>query len=251
MAPSPRDRKRGRAEGTPVTMDLTVGPVAAGGGCVARAEDGRVVFVRHTLPGERVLARVTAERASFLRADAVEVINAAPDRVAAPCPHAGPGRCGGCDWQHVAVPAQRALKADLVAEQLRRLANVDRRVEVEEVEGAPDGLGWRTRVQFAVDPSGRTGFHRHRSRSIQPVESCPIAVSAITGLGLGSARWRGARHLEVTASPAGGLPVVSVDAGRAESERHHRRLPPGWWSTATWSRVRAEPYSRSSATGSR
>ncbi len=104
---------------------------------MARADDGRVVFVRHTLPGERVLARVTAETSSFLRADAVEVIEPSPDRAVAPCPHAGPGRCGGCDWQHVALPAQRALKADLVAEQLRRLAGVDRRVKVEELEGRP------------------------------------------------------------------------------------------------------------------
>ncbi len=195
-------------------MELTVGAIASGGGCVARAGDGRVVFVRHTLPGERVIARITAEATSFLRADAVEVIEPSPDRVVAPCPHAGPDRCGGCDFQHVALAAQRTLKADLVAEQLRRLAGLDRRVEVEAVEGPPDGLHWRTRVRFAVDHSGRTGFHRHRSHRLEPVEACPIAVPAVTEVGVGALRWSGARHLEVTASPAGGDPVVSVDAGR-------------------------------------
>lgn len=82
-------------------IELVAGPIAAGGGCVARADDGRVVFVRHTLPGERVLAQVTAETSSFLRADAVDILEPSADRVEPPCPHAGPGRCGGCDWQHV------------------------------------------------------------------------------------------------------------------------------------------------------
>jgi tRNA/tmRNA/rRNA uracil-C5-methylase (TrmA/RlmC/RlmD family) len=195
-------------------MELVTGAVAAGGGCVARADDGRVVFVRHSLPGERVVALVTSETRSFLRADAVEVLEASADRVTPPCPLAGPGRCGGCDWQHVAVPAQREMKEALVAEQLRRLAGIDRMVEVEEVPGAPDGLGWRTRVRFAVDGTGRVGLHRHRSTTIEPVEHCPLATPAVDGVGVGQVRWRGAHHVEVAAPPGGGRAVVSVETGR-------------------------------------
>ena len=95
------------------------------GGAWPGLPDGRVVFVRHCLPGERVRARITAVTTSFLRADAVEVLEASSDRVAPRCPHAGPGRCGGCDFQHVTLPAQRRLKEDLVAEQLSRLAGLD------------------------------------------------------------------------------------------------------------------------------
>ncbi|HVU91513.1 MAG TPA: TRAM domain-containing protein, partial [Jatrophihabitans sp.] len=80
-------------------LELTVGAPAAGGACVARF-DNRVVFVRHALPGEQVRALVTEDRGRFLRADAVEVRSPSPDRVEPPCPHARPGRCGGCDWQH-------------------------------------------------------------------------------------------------------------------------------------------------------
>lgn len=63
--------------------EVEVGPVAHGGHCVARTEAGRVLFVRHTLPGERVVARVTHgdETSRFLRADAVEILDAAKDRV--------------------------------------------------------------------------------------------------------------------------------------------------------------------------
>jgi tRNA/tmRNA/rRNA uracil-C5-methylase (TrmA/RlmC/RlmD family) len=86
-----------------VLLELDIGNIAGGGGCVGRAPDGRVVFVRHALPGERVMARVTATTTSFLRADAVEILRTSPDRVTPPCPHAGPGNCGGCDFQHVSL----------------------------------------------------------------------------------------------------------------------------------------------------
>ncbi len=203
-------------------MELVTGAIAAGGGCVAHAEDGRVVFVRHALPGERVVAEVTSETRSFLRADAVEVLAPSPDRVDPPCPLAGPGRCGGCDWQHASLPAQRRLKQSLVAEQLRRLAAVEHEVLVEEVPGARDGLGWRTRVRFAVDRAGHPGLHRHRSHEIEPVVHCPLATDAVNGVGVGGSLWRGAHHVEVTAPTGGGSPLVSVETGRrslAESPR--------------------------------
>ena len=207
-----RDHGGGAEVGT--VMDLVVGRIAAGGGCVARADDGRVVFVRHALPGERVLAEVTAGTRSFLRADAVEILEPASERVTPPCAHAGPGKCGGCDWQHASLPAQRAMKGALVEEQLARLARLERIVEVEEVPGAPGGLGWRTRVRFAVDRTGQVGLHRHRSHAVEVIEQCPITTDAIGRLGVGRLLWRGAHHLEVTASPAGGPPVVSVETGR-------------------------------------
>ncbi|NUR08378.1 MAG: TRAM domain-containing protein, partial [Nocardioidaceae bacterium] len=131
-------------------VEVRVGNVGHGGFVVGRHE-GRAVFVRHALPGELVVARVTegSEGDRFLRADAVDVREASPDRVEPPCPLAGPGRCGGCDWQHATPPAQRRLKAAVVAEQLLRLAGLDVDVTVEAVE--PEALGWRTRVQWAVD----------------------------------------------------------------------------------------------------
>jgi tRNA/tmRNA/rRNA uracil-C5-methylase (TrmA/RlmC/RlmD family) len=190
-----------------VRIELTVGRVANGGWCVAR-HDGRVVFVRHALPGERVIAEVTEETARFLRADAVEVLEASPDRVTPPCPFSGPGRCGGCDWQHASLDAQRRLKADVVAEQLRRLAGIDHKVTVEEVPGAPDGLGWRTRVQFAADRDGSLGLRRHRSHDIQHVDACLIAHPAVEGVGAETLRWRGAAGVEVVASTSGDRAVI-------------------------------------------
>ncbi len=199
---------------TDTVVELEVGAIAAGGGCVGHAPDGRVVFVRHSLPGERVRARITSATTRFLRADAVEVLVPSPDRVPPVCPHAGPGRCGGCDFQHVRLTAQRHLKEDLVAEQLARVGGVDLRVEVEDVGGAPEGLGWRTRVAFGVDRDGTVGLHRHRSHELEPVVTCPIATDGVNAAAAGTVRWVGARQLEVSASPDGGRPVVLVDTGR-------------------------------------
>ena len=196
------------------SVELELGSPAAGGACVARAADGRVVFVRHGLPGERVRAVVTSETAHFLRADAVEVLSASPDRVVPPCPYAGPGRCGGCDFQHVDLAAQRGLKAQLVEEQLRRVAKVERAVVVEPVAGDEDGLRWRTRIQLAVDASGRAGFRKHRSHDIEPVDACLIATSDVESVGAQRLRWPGASAVEVAAS--GAQRLVDVSGRRVE-----------------------------------
>jgi tRNA/tmRNA/rRNA uracil-C5-methylase (TrmA/RlmC/RlmD family) len=156
-------------------VDVEVGPIAHGGHCVARYE-GRVVFVRHTLPGEVVRAVVTEgeDSSSFLRADAVEILRAAAGRVERRCPVSGPGLCGGCDFQHVDLATQRELLASVVREQLNRLAGIDYDVVVEPADDG-DGLGWRTRVEFAVDADQRLGLRKHRSHDVVPVDPCPIA----------------------------------------------------------------------------
>ncbi|GAB7189980.1 class I SAM-dependent RNA methyltransferase [Kineococcus sp. NUM-3379] len=215
----PRDDS---AVGTEV--ELVVGPVAHGGACVARHE-GRVVFVRHALPGERVRARVTegGGSAKYWRADAVEVLQASGDRVEPPCPVARPGLCGGCDFQHVALPAQRRLKAAVVAEQMRRLAGLELDVEVEAVPGDAGGLRWRTRTAFAVDGEGRAGLRRHRSHDVVPVEDCPITVERAVGTGVLAQRWPSAAQVEVAVPSGEGDPLVVVTPAEGAPER--LRLP--------------------------
>ena len=206
------DHKADVGTGAGALLELETGAIATGGGCVARADDGRVVFVRHSLPGERVLASITGEARSYLRADAVEIIRASPQRVQPPCPNAGPGRCGGCDWQHVNLPEQRRLKGALVAEQLQRIAGIERTVEVTEVDGAPLGLGWRSRVRFAVDDSGHVGLHQHRSHELQLLTECLIASPGVEALGVERMEWPGITDLEVFASETGSDRLVSVTA---------------------------------------
>ncbi|MFI7437064.1 class I SAM-dependent RNA methyltransferase [Micromonospora haikouensis] len=197
-------------------VELTVDAVAPGGHCVARV-DGQVVFVRHALPGERVVAEVTEVHRGFVRADAVTVLDAAPQRVAPPCPYAKPGLCGGCDLQHVAPAAQLDWKAAVVREQLRRLAGltdaeIDRLgVRVAALPGGP--LGWRSRVRYAVDAAGRAGLLKHRSHEVVPVDRCLIAHPAIQALPVLGRPWPAAEAVEAVASTGGDVTVTALPDG--------------------------------------
>lgn len=206
-------------------VEIEVGPVAHGGHCVARHE-GQVVFVRHTLPGERIRARVTevGSGARFVRADAVEVLEASAHRVRPPCPFAGPGRCGGCDWQHVDLSAQRELKLAVVREQFERLAGLSltglgpdgTEVVCEPVPGDEDGLRWRTRVEVAVGQDG-TGLRAHRSHQVIPVEDCLIAHAGVLETGVLEARPDDPVVALDAVAPSVGDPVVvplAASAGR-------------------------------------
>ncbi|MGH3266454.1 MAG: class I SAM-dependent RNA methyltransferase [Trebonia sp.] len=199
-------------------VEVSIEDVAQGGWCVARPDGLPVLFVRHTLPGERVIARVTEVTSRFARADAVDILVPSPDRVGAPCAHARPGGCGGCDWQHASLPAQRALKAAVIAQQLRRIAGLEREVTVEPLPGAASGLGWRTRVQFAVDRDGVAGLRGHRSHRVVDIGDCLIAHRAIRDLDVPGDDWTGATGVEVA---VGGVEstenfaVTVVEAGGA------------------------------------
>lgn len=208
------------ADGLTVGDEVVVaaGAIAHGGFVVARHE-GRVLFVRHALPGEQVRARITEGGPGdrFLRADAVEIVEASPDRVPPPCPYAGPGLCGGCDFQHVGVAAQRRLKATVVAEQLHRLAHVERDVVVEAVPGDSDGLRWRSRTEFAVDPDGRAGMRRHRSHDLLAIDDCLIASERVVGTGVLQGHWAGEKAVDVVAPSEGPTVVVRIPSDEPTS----------------------------------
>ena len=157
---------------------VEVGPVAHGGHFVARHE-GRVVFVRHALDGELVDVRITEVNRRFARGDAVAVHRASPHRVTPPCPIAGPGLCGGCDFQHVDPAYTRELKRQVVTELLGHLAGYTFTGQVEEV--LPSPLGWRRRMRYSLDGDGRPGLLAHRSSEVVPLPEtgCLIADPGI------------------------------------------------------------------------
>ncbi|WP_328395519.1 class I SAM-dependent RNA methyltransferase [Streptomyces sp. NBC_00390] len=215
--------------------EVEIGPVAHGGHCIARTDEGQVLFVRHTLPGEKVVARITEgeQDSRFLRADAVRIIEASKDRVEAPCPYSGPGKCGGCDWQHAKPGAQRRFKGEVIAEQLQRLAGLtpeeagwDGTVMPAPGDKLPPGEvpAWRTRVQYAVDAEGRIGLRKHRSHDVQPIDHCMIAAPGVTELGIEKQDWpqmetveaiaaigSSDRQVVLTPRPGGRLPLVELD----------------------------------------
>src|SRR6202034_789594 len=125
-------------------LTLTVGAPANGGSCVAR-HDGRAVFVRYALPGERVRVRVTADRGSYWHAETMEGLEPYDDRMASLCPIAGVDCAGCCDLAFVDPAAGRALKAEVVSNQLARLGNYQWSDAVAPVSAAAP-TGWRTPI---------------------------------------------------------------------------------------------------------
>ena len=157
--------------------------------------DGRVVFVRHALPGESVRVDVTESTSKFSRGDAVEILESSVDRVSPPCPYAHPGGCGGCDLQHASTNGQVAWKTSLVGEHLRRIAGIEREISV--VEAASDPKGSRTRLRCAVDDEGRLALRAARSHDLVALDACWIADSKLAPAFATS--WHGAEEVELRA----------------------------------------------------
>jgi tRNA/tmRNA/rRNA uracil-C5-methylase (TrmA/RlmC/RlmD family) len=167
----------------------------ASGGGVGRLPDGRVVFVRHSLPGELVRVAVTETTANFSRGDAIEILEASPHRVAPPCEYAHPGGCGGCDLQHADATAQALWKSSLVAEHLKRIAGIEREVVLTAPSSVPRGS--RTRLRCAVDSEDRLGLRSSRSHDLVAVDQCWIADSAFAPAF--ATAWDGAEEVELRA----------------------------------------------------
>jgi tRNA/tmRNA/rRNA uracil-C5-methylase (TrmA/RlmC/RlmD family) len=183
--------------GTP-SADLSI-PVRiqrpATGGGVGRLEDGRVVFVRHSLPGELVLVDVTETTTSFARGDAVEVLESSPERVRPPCPYAHPGGCGGCDLQHASFAAQSAWKMAIVSEHLKRIGGIEHDVNVVAALGPAQAS--RTRLRCAVNDDGQLCLRAARSHDLVAIDACWVANANFTPAFATS--WEGAQEVELRA----------------------------------------------------
>lgn len=155
--------------------DLTITSLAAGGDGVAR-HDGLAVFVPRTAVGDVVRASLVS-RGRFARGSVRDLLLASPDRVEAPCVHYVHDDCGGCQWQHLAIDAQRAAKAQLVVDAMQRIASV--RLPHPEVIGDARTLGYRRTISMTVRGHGKRrvgGFHAAGDPdTLVPIERCLLA----------------------------------------------------------------------------
>jgi tRNA/tmRNA/rRNA uracil-C5-methylase (TrmA/RlmC/RlmD family) len=188
-------------------LTLEIEKVAHGGIFVARHE-GRVVFVNHVLPGEKVLARVYEDRGgAFCRAEPIAILTPSTHRVKHFWKEAETLGAGGAEFGHIALDYQRELKAQVLSEALQRMAKTELSVEVQPLEHDVEsgGLGYRTRVQLHVDEAGVAGPYRERSHDVVPVKRLPLAVADIEELGLHLKNWQNVKRIEIAASSTGQL----------------------------------------------
>lgn len=188
-------------------LELEIEKVAHGGIFVARHE-GRVVFVSHTAPGEKVKAKVYEDKGgSFCRAETLEVLSPSKNRVSHIWKEADRLGAGGAEFGHLALDYQRSLKTDVLEESLSRMAGISQRVQVLQVPGdeTTNGLGYRSRVQLHVSAEGVAGPYQERTHNVVPVKSLPLAVTEINELGIHLKNWQDVKRIEIATASTGGV----------------------------------------------
>jgi 23S rRNA (uracil1939-C5)-methyltransferase len=170
-------------------LELTVDSLAYGGRGVARHGE-LVVFVSRALPGDRVRARVTKFKRRYAEARAVELLEAGPGRVEAPCPHFG--TCGGCAWQDLDYARQLEHKQAQVVDALERLGRLEG-YELRPIEPAVAQFGYRNKLEYSWSegPDGPSlGFHvAGRWDQLLPIEACLIAGTPSNDTRAAAERW--------------------------------------------------------------
>ncbi len=141
------------------------------GEAVGRRDDGKIVLASYGIPNERVVVEVREEHASYIVAEVVEVLRAAPERVTPPCPHFG--ACGGCQLQHIAYAEQGRIKQQVVEDQLRRVGRIVA-PPVSGILAADDPWHYRNNARFTVRREGVTGFTHWHTHRFEPIETCMI-----------------------------------------------------------------------------
>ena len=160
-------------------VEFSIGSLGAQGDGIARLNDGRQVFVPFVLPGERVRASVSVDRAGVLRGAVREILDPAPDRVAAPCPHFL--ICGGCALQHMANAAYRSWKIETLTTALGR-RGIETPPLLPLVAAEP---GTRRRADFTVRRRREDvllGFNARASHRVVDLATCHVLDDRLTAL---------------------------------------------------------------------
>lgn len=185
-------------------LEVDVTAIAHGGHCIARYE-GRVIFVRHTIPGERIIVEISDVTKSYARGNCISVITPSKYRVGPPCSFARFDGCGGCDFQHIDLSYQRQLKSEIIREQFARLAKINIQLEVEEVKPT---LHWRNRMEFTVSENGKLGLYASRSNKIVEIDKCLIAHEDIDIERINQVKLPQAQRVDVVITSKGQRAVV-------------------------------------------
>ena len=179
-------------------VTLNIESIANGGHFIAR-HDNQIVFVRHTISGEKANVKITAINSKFAFGDAIEILKSSKDRVEAPCKYSHPEGCGGCDFQHIKPQAQLDLKRAVIEDQFKRIAKIEVRPELIYTEPS-NGLNWRSRLNLSVSENKNLGLRAFRSNKIIEVDECLIALKEINDSEIFTKKWDYEDNLKISYS---------------------------------------------------
>ena len=181
-------------------ITLTIQDIAFGGDGVGRTGDF-VVFVPFVMVGETVTVEITEVKKSFARARLIRVETAAPERVTPECRYFQ--QCGGCQYQHIAYPAQLQIKQKQIADLFERVGKISRDV-VAPLLPCPAPYGYRNRIMIRSQWNGPAkklvvGFVRTDNKFVEDIEECRIAEPALN---------EQIKQVRANPPPKGGIKVV-------------------------------------------
>lgn len=160
-------------------MEVKIEQMVYKGNGMARLDDGRIIFIPFSMPGEVVSIDTPENRNGVLYAQPLIIETPSPFRVKPLCPYFG--ECGGCQYQHISYPEQLRIKKSILREQLDRVGGLEN-VQINETIPSSKEYNYRNHVQFHLDPTGRPGFQRALSHDVVAVDKCLIVEDQINDL---------------------------------------------------------------------
>jgi 23S rRNA (uracil1939-C5)-methyltransferase len=166
--------KAGIAHVVSRTVSLAIDAIAAGGDGVAR-NDGLVVFVPRTAPGDVITASISG-KGHFARGSLRTILRPSSDRVTPSCPHYTNDRCGGCQIQHIGYSSQLSAKQRIISDAMMRIGK--REIDTPEITPSADEWRYRTKLTLAMHRRAEgwiAGLHPYDDPGrVFPLVDCPI-----------------------------------------------------------------------------
>ena len=179
-------------------ITLDIGTIANGGHFIARHNE-QIIFVRHSITGEKANVKITAVNSKFAFGDAVEILKKSKDRVNAPCKYAHPEGCGGCDFQHIDLKTQLNFKKIVIQDQFKRIAKIDINPDLISAD-SNNGLNWRSRLNLGISENKKLGLRSHKSNKIIEIDECLIALKEINNLDVFNKHWENNDNIKISCS---------------------------------------------------
>ena len=162
------------------SLRLHVEKLLGNGNGLCRLDDGFVVFVPHTAPGDIIDARIIKVTKSYAVAKTLEIIQPSPSRYEDGCPFSK--SCGGCTFQHISYEKECEFKENMVNDALSHIGKLD--LKVENFYGAKNISGYRNKAVYPVgiskDGKAISGFYAQMSHRIVEHDVCGISNPAFS-----------------------------------------------------------------------
>ena len=129
-------------------VEVEIESLAFGGMGISRLND-KITFVKNAIPGQKVRARITKKKASYLEARKLAVINESPNSVAVRCEHFND--CGGCTFQNLNYSYQLSAKESQIKELFSRIGKF-KNINIDPIQKCDNEFNYRNKMEFTFSP---------------------------------------------------------------------------------------------------